>query len=40
MISEERVEDVGLLDATGQPLPVARVSLGTFNRKDGQPGFR
>lgn len=40
VVSEERVEDVGLLDASGWPLPVARVTLGTFSRKDGQPGYR
>jgi hypothetical protein len=40
VISEERVEGVGLLDAGGQAVPVTRVALGTFSRKAGQPGFR
>lgn len=34
------MEDAGLLDAAGAPLSAARVSLGTFARKDGEPGFR
>ena len=40
VISEEQVEDVGLLDARGLAVPVTRVALGTFSRKGGQPGFR
>lgn len=40
VVSEERVDHVGLLDATGQAIPVTRIVLGTFSRKVGQPGFR
>lgn len=29
-----------MMDAAVRPLPVAAVALGSFRRKDDQPGFR